>query len=60
MRVKKLTILLVLITLLFGFSVVQAEDIDFEGETVTFICNWEFMDPESETAREIMEDFNIG
>ncbi|MFW6308433.1 MAG: ABC transporter substrate-binding protein [bacterium] len=60
MRFKKFVVLLVLATLFIGAVGIQAQEIDFEGETVTFLCNWEFIDPEGEDAKEIMEDYNIG
>ncbi len=58
---KKHVIFFLLTVLVLGLVVtVRAEEVDFGGKSITILCNWEFIDPQGEQAKEIMAKYNIG
>ena len=59
---KKSTILVISLTMVLGLAILSATaaEIDFGGKTITIICHWQYLDPESEQAQDLMAKYNIG
>jgi len=57
---KKLVVLILVMVFALTMLVSAEEEVDFGGKEITIICNWEYLDPNGEQAKEIMAKYNIG